>query len=806
MKRSFVFFVGLLFLLGFISEAWAPTGIPVPRFRSKDGWIYPIKSGLGLAINGTGTSAPAWIDSTGNASFNNLSATSISPAPPAGAHGLVAGQSDVIAAPGLTSGTQYGLLYSSDSNYYLTTVSATGTTYNAGNGLDLAGTTFSADNAVLHFDSEASAHAASTSAHHTQGTGGDGFTIAGVNLTGTGDTVDVDDAPSFAGSVTTPALVNPLDSTDIISWFNSNGLDIYEEDSNDATRYGYLTIISDSAQATADFYSWDGSSKAGIDLNGTLGTLTLNATNTVSSNAPIDMNEYDILDVNLVRNAISSTHENILSLVRAEYNAEDGIGLYAYVDTPLGNYVYPAFLEVFVGSGGSGEFSFRAFGNVDQGGSETAVYTSNNATEGVLVLQAGGSSGLAEIRLKSVDEEIQLGADLITVYGDVLPQIASTYDLGSISFPMRAVYANSIIPSEIVFDVEDMPNSATTNQWVLATDGAGDSYWKEDATGGGTTYSAGLGLALVGTEFSFDGTLDEVNDPANDASFTFGNNSILFKFDGPTSNGFEIDITGAFTGDGLHIHQHDGNPTPEHLVHIEAEDPDINPLVVISEGTLPAAIFSGDITANIAVLEDLTLSSLSPKIIIEELIGSDDDFIIQTTPTSELTITNMSAGGGTVKATWSFQADGDFEIRDGNLVLTEALATIDGVDVSVHAASSSAHHTQVGNLLLNSVVIAGASLTIDTYRLEKEQVAITLTDIHCITDTGTVIIELMEQDSAGANDTTVDAPITCDSNGAEDDGSLTNGTIDAADWLAARIGTEASSPTQVNITWYYTVD
>ncbi len=107
----------------------------------------------------------------------------------------------------------------------------------------------------------------------------------------------------------------------------------------------------------------------------------------------------------------------------------------------------------------------------------------------------------------------------------------------------------------------------------------------------------------------------------------------------------------------------------------------------------------------------------------------------------------------------------------------------------------------------NSFAIASTTLleNPDTHRLIKSQDGITITDIHCITDTGTVIIELMEQSATGTGDATVDAPITCDSNGAEDDGSLSNGPIDAADWIAARIGTAASSPTILNVTWYYTV-
>ena len=89
--------------------------------------------------------------------------------------------------------------------------------------------------------------------------------------------------------------------------------------------------------------------------------------------------------------------------------------------------------------------------------------------------------------------------------------------------------------------------------------------------GSGSSYSASTGLALVGTEFSFDGTLDEVSDPAASASFAFGNNSLLLKFDGPTSSGLEVDISGAFTGDGMHIHQHTGNPGAVDLLVIEAD-------------------------------------------------------------------------------------------------------------------------------------------------------------------------------------------------------------------------------------------
>jgi hypothetical protein len=107
----------------------------------------------------------------------------------------------------------------------------------------------------------------------------------------------------------------------------------------------------------------------------------------------------------------------------------------------------------------------------------------------------------------------------------------------------------------------------------------------------------------------------------------------------------------------------------------------------------------------------------------------------------------------------------------------------------------------------SGVSIAGTTFlaTPGTFRLKKVQDGITITDIHCITDTGTVIMELMEQSATGTGGATVDAPITCDSDGAEDDGTIANGVIDAADWIAARIGTDASTPTKATLTYYYTV-
>jgi len=110
---------------------------------------------------------------------------------------------------------------------------------------------------------------------------------------------------------------------------------------------------------------------------------------------------------------------------------------------------------------------------------------------------------------------------------------------------------------------------------------------------------------------------------------------------------------------------------------------------------------------------------------------------------------------------------------------------------------------------LSFAVIGASMITPDTYGLGKQQVAITITDIHCVTDTGTATIKIMEgsatspESGAGVDGSTT---IVCDSDSQEDDGTLSNGTIDAGDWLAIDITAKASTPTVLTVSIYYTVD
>ena len=83
---------------------------------------------------------------------------------------------------------------------------------------------------------------------------------------------------------------------------------------------------------------------------------------------------------------------------------------------------------------------------------------------------------------------------------------------------------------------------------------------------------------------------------------------------------------------------------------------------------------------------------------------------------------------------------------------------------------------------------------------------ITITDIKGVLLTGTNVVGgLDECDSNGANPVAVDADITFDGALDEDDGSLTNGTIDAGDWIRWHT-TTVNAPGYLSITIYYTID
>jgi len=173
---------------------------------------------------------------------------------------------------------------------------------------------------------------------------------------------------------------------------------------------------------------------------------------------------------------------------------------------------------------------------------------------------------------------------------------------------------------------------------------------------------------------------------------------------------------------------------------------------------------------------------------------TDDDFA---TLTGTQTLTNKTydaAGTGNV-----------FTIEDGTGVSAASSGQLKldtNADQLVYfgAAAKVIDPRQTLSAVLMSPVDA------DTPLIFKAPYGMVITDIDCITGAATsAVIDVQECTSAGATCATVDATITCDSDGAADDGSLTNGTIDAGDWIKLDIGTVTGTVLAVTVTITYTV-
>ena len=95
----------------------------------------------------------------------------------------------------------------------------------------------------------------------------------------------------------------------------------------------------------------------------------------------------------------------------------------------------------------------------------------------------------------------------------------------------------------------------------------------------------------------------------------------------------------------------------------------------------------------------------------------------------------------------------------------------------------------------------------DSSFLFKAQFAMTITDIHCISEgsTPSITLQILECGSDGTSCAGVDGAttITCDSDGAEDDGSLSNGSIDAGDWVSVVYGAPSGTVTALSYSIYY---
>lgn len=221
----------------------------------------------------------------------------------------------------------------------------------------------------------------------------------------------------------------------------------------------------------------------------------------------------------------------------------------------------------------------------------------------------------------------------------------------------------------------------------------------------------------------------------------------------------------------------------------------------------PSEVAVGDA---LATKQDSLVSGTSIKTINStSLLGSGDIVVsgLGTLPTATYQIL-QATGEGTYD--WTSTLEGISGISGlTSLALPQgASPTVDAAgEVALDITSDqlifygASKHVVTGKYQENFVVKSPVD---DDFLLFKARQAITITDIHVIAQGGTSIsIDIQECDSAGANCSSVDAAITADTDGAEDDGTLSNPTIDAGDWVKVVLGAPSGTVNFVSGSIYY---
>lgn len=198
--------------------------------------------------------------------------------------------------------------------------------------------------------------------------------------------------------------------------------------------------------------------------------------------------------------------------------------------------------------------------------------------------------------------------------------------------------------------------------------------------------------------------------------------------------------------------------------------------------------------------------------------GSDEDLTLNLDDTANTGVWSSSTGlnklqFGSIGLTSTGNVDfssGSLQIPNGTAPQTNVAGQI-AIDTNDNELQffGDATTTISGKYFITKTL--DTPLDADVWLIYKARDNITITDIFCITDPTDTTgedqdIDIRETDANGDSGITVDAVIVCTSTGAEDDGTLSNGTIDALDWIQLDVGVASGTIPVTTVTVWYTID
>lgn len=210
----------------------------------------------------------------------------------------------------------------------------------------------------------------------------------------------------------------------------------------------------------------------------------------------------------------------------------------------------------------------------------------------------------------------------------------------------------------------------------------------------------------LSSSFSPVETLDVIGNPVNNKTFSCSNKSIAFSFTAPNNSpsydgAFEVEATGNYSGDLLHVHQHTGNPSAVvDLVHLESESSNVNPLHISSSATC-------SIHSNKPIRMDFVSSSMplllnsNCKVAVTNLVAESASYASSALSASHALIANTAVTTSYVQPlTNNLEVTGTLGVNSNNAGFSTQIkqAHAQGYGLKIELANNSA---EVNALVVN---------------------------------------------------------------------------------------------------------